>query len=106
MDSIKAEGIISEIETKDFRMIDSKQNEKVLTIKFYNNPFTYRYTYDYLPSRFRVGIIDEHDVPINSYLFGGKGNYDTYTPNEASLRAYTIYEKDDFIEGSDNFRLK
>lgn len=103
---LKNEGVASEIATKDFQMIDFKLNEKSLRIKFRDNPYTYYYTYDYLPTRLRVAIIDEEAMPINSYLFGGKGDFEEYTPNEAALNAYTIYEKDDFIEGRDNTRLK
>lgn len=104
--SLEHEGMLAQIESKSFQMIDFKTNEKTLTVKFKNNPFIYHYTYDGFPTRLKVSVVDEHEVPINSYLFGGKGEYESYTPNEDNIKKYLIYEKDDFIEGSDNFRLK
>lgn len=104
--SLKNEAMASQIETREFYMIDFKTNEKRLILKFKENPFTYYYTYEGFPTRLRVGIIDEHDVPINSYLFGGKGKYENYLPNQASLEKYNIYEKEDFVEGRENFILK
>lgn len=104
--SLEHEGMLAQIESKSFQMIDFKTNEKTLIVKFKDNPFTYIYTYESFPTRLKVSIVDAHDVPINSYLFGGTGAYENYSPNEDNIKKYLIYEKDDFVEGSDNFRLK
>lgn len=104
--SLEYEGMLAQVESKSFQMMDFKTNEKTLTVKFKNNPFTYIYTYESFPTRLKVSIVDEHEVPINSYLFGGTGAYENYSPNEDNIKKYLIYEKDDFVEGSDNFRLK
>lgn len=107
-ESLKAEGIKEEDYSLTFyNRHDFRSKDKSIEVKFMNNgPYLYTYKYINSPEELYLRITERDNKPINPYLFGEMSPDEFIRSTEASLKQYNIYEKDDFVEGSDNFRLK